>query len=204
MKEQISNSVKMEFPIPDKPDQVLVEQSQAGYSEAFGVLVKKYQRKVYEIAYRFTQNVDEASDLSQEIFVKAYRALSNFESSSTFYTWLYRIAHNAGIDYTRRRKTRPEHLFSDEFPNDQQLLHPRVTDRQVVSTAEASEIQDKIKQAIARLSPRQQQVFVLRYYQDLPLREIGDILGLRIGTVKAQLFNSIRKLRQLLADYVQI
>ena len=204
MKEQISNSVKMEFPIPDKPDQVLVEQSQAGYSEAFGVLVKKYQRKVYEIAYRFTQNVDEASDLSQEIFVKAYRALSNFESSSTFYTWLYRIAHNAGIDYTRRRKTRPEHLFSDEFPNDQQLLHPRVTDRQVVSTAEASEIQDKIKQAIARLSPRQQQVFVLRYYQDLPLREIGDILGLRIGTVKAQLFNSIRKLRQLLTDYVQI
>ena len=190
--------------MPDKPDQILVEQSQAGYSEAFGLLAKKYQRKVYEIAYRFTQNVDEASDLSQEIFVKAYRALSNFESSSTFYTWLYRIAHNAGIDYTRRRKTRPEHLFSDEFPNDQQLLHPQVTDRQVVSTAEASEIQDKIKQAIARLSPRQQQVFVLRYYQDLPLREIGEILGLRIGTVKAQLFNSIRKLRQLLTDYVQI
>ena len=204
MKEQISNSVKMEFPIPDKPDQVLVEQSQAGYSEAFGLLTKKYQRKVYEIAYRFTQNVDEASDLSQEIFVKAYRALSNFESSSTFYTWLYRIAHNAGIDYTRRRKTRPEHLFSDEFPNDQQLLHPQVTDRQVASTAEASEIQDQIKQAIAKLSPRQRQVFVLRYYQDLPLREIGEILGLRIGTVKAQLFNSIRKLRQLLADYVQI
>ena len=204
MKEQISNSVKMEFPIPDKPDQVLVEQSQAGYSEAFGLLAKKYQRKVYEIAYRFTQNVDEASDLSQEIFVKAYRALPNFESSSTFYTWLYRIAYNAGIDYTRRRKNRPEHLFSDEFPNDQQLLHPRVTDDQVVSTTEASEIQDQIKQAIAKLSPRQRQVFVLRYYQDLPLREIGEILGLRIGTVKAQLFNSIRKLRQLLTDYVQI
>ena len=203
MKEQISNSVKMEFPIPDKPDQVLVEQSQAGYSEAFGVLVKKYQRKVYEIAYRFTQNVDEASDLSQEVFIKAYRALPNFESSSKFYTWLYRIAYNAGIDYTRRRKNRPEHLFPDELPNDQQLLHPRVTDRQVASTAEASEIQDQIKQAIAKLAPRQQQVFVLRYYQDLPLREIGDILGLRIGTVKAQLFNSIRKLRQLLADYVQ-
>ena len=115
--------------MPDKPDQILVEQSQAGYSEAFGLLAKKYQRKVYEIAYRFTQNVDEASDLSQEIFVKAYRALPNFESSSTFYTWLYRIAYNAGIDYTRRRKTRPEHLFSDEFPNDQQLLHPRVTDQ---------------------------------------------------------------------------
>ena len=115
MKEQISNSVKMELSMPDKPDQILVEQSQAGYSEAFGLLAKKYQRKVYEIAYRFTQNVDEASDLSQEVFIKVYRALPNFESSSTFYTWLYRIAHNAGIDYTRRRKTRSEHLFSDEF-----------------------------------------------------------------------------------------
>jgi len=189
--------------MPDKPDQILVEQSQAGYSEAFGLLAKKYQRKVYEIAYRFTQNVDEASDLSQEVFIKAYRALPNFESSSKFYTWLYRIAYNAGIDYTRRRKNRPEHLFPDEFPNDQQLLHPRVTDDQIVSTTEASEIQDQIKQAIEKLPLRQQQVFVLRYYQDLPLREIGDILGLRIGTVKAQLFNSIRKLRQLLADYVQ-
>ena len=76
----------MEFPIPDKPDQVLVEQSQAGYSEAFGLLAKKYQREVYEIVYRFTQNVDEASDLSQEVFITAYRALPNFESSSKFHT----------------------------------------------------------------------------------------------------------------------
>ena len=83
------------------------------------------------------------------------------------------------------------------------ISHPRVTDDQVVSTTEASEIQDQIRQAIEKLPLRQRQVFVLRYYQDLPLREIGDILGLRIGTVKAQLFNSIRKLRQLLADYVQ-
>lgn len=83
------------------------------------------------------------------------------------------------------------------------ISHPQVTDDQVVSTTEASEIQDQIKQAIEKLPLRQRQVFVLRYYQDLPLREIGDILGLRIGTVKAQLFNSTRKLRQLLADYVQ-
>tara|TARA_B100001750_G_C15416663_1_gene550663 strand:+ start:828 stop:1136 length:309 start_codon:yes stop_codon:yes gene_type:complete len=97
-----------------------VEQRQAGYSEAFGLLAKKYQREVYEIAYRFTQNVDEASDLSQEVFITAYRALPNFESSSKFHTWLYRIAYNVGIDYTRRRKNRPEHLFPDEFPNDHQ------------------------------------------------------------------------------------
>ncbi|HIB98853.1 TPA: sigma-70 family RNA polymerase sigma factor [Candidatus Poribacteria bacterium] len=186
----------------EKTDLILVEQTQSGQLEAFGLLVKKYQQRVYNIAYRFTLNIDEANDLAQEIFLKAFRALPNFKSSSAFYTWLYRIAQNAGVDYMRRKRTRPEYLFPDEFPNDQQLSHPRVTDSQVVSTAEASEIQNQIKRAIVRLSPRQQQVFVLRYYQDLSLREIGEILGLRIGTVKAQLFNAIRKLRQLLADYV--
>ena len=84
MKEQISNSVKMELSMPDKPDQILVEQSQAGYSEAFGLLAKKYQRKVYEIAYRFTQNVDEASDLSQEVFIKAYRAYQTSKAHPSF------------------------------------------------------------------------------------------------------------------------
>ena len=188
----------------DRQDHILVEQSQAGYSEAFGLLVKKCQRKIYEIAYHFTRNVDEANDLAQEIFLKAFRALPNFESSATFYTWLYRIAHNAGIDYVRRKNNRPEYLFSNDFPTDESSIHPRVTNAQIVNKAEANEIQDQIKQAVTELSPRQQQVFILRYYQDLPLREIGEMMGLQIGTIKSHLFNALRNLRQLLADYVQV
>ena len=188
----------------DRQDHILVEQSQAGYSEAFGLLVKKYQRKIYEISYHFTHNVDEASDLSQEIFLKAYRSLPNFESSSTFYTWLYRIAHNAGIDHIRCKNNRPEYLFSNDFPTDESSIHPRVTNAQIVNKAEANEIQDQIKQAVTELSPRQQQVFILRYYQNLPLREIGEMMGLQIGTIKSHLFNALRNLRQLLADYVQV
>jgi len=195
---------KREMNMADRQDHILVEQSQAGYSEAFGLLVKKYQRKIYEISYHFTHNVDEANDLSQEIFLKAYRSLPNFESSSTFYTWLYRIAHNAGIDHIRRKNNRPEYLFSNDFPTDESSIHPRVTNAQIVNKAEANEIQDQIKQAVTELSPRQQQVFILRYYQDLPLREIGEMMGLQIGTIKSHLFNALRNLRQLLADYVQV
>jgi RNA polymerase sigma-70 factor (ECF subfamily) len=195
---------KREMNMADRQDHILVEQSQAGYSEAFGLLVKKYQRKIYEIAYHFTRNVDEANDLAQEIFLKAFRALPNFESSATFYIWLYRIAHNAGIDYVRRKNNRPEYLFSNDFPTDESSIHPRVTNAQIVNKAEANEIQDQIKQAVTELSPRQQQVFILRYYQNLPLREIGEMMGLQIGTIKSHLFNALRNLRQLLADYVQV
>ena len=100
----------------EKTDQLLVEQTQTGHLQAFGLLVKKYQRKIYQIAYQFTLNVDEADDLTQEIFLKAYRSLPKFESSSTFYTWLYRIAYNLGIDYTRKYKRRSVYLFFDDFP----------------------------------------------------------------------------------------
>ena len=188
----------------DKPDQLLVEQTQTGHLEAFGPLVKKYQRKIYEIAYHFTLNVDEANDLAQEIFLKAYRSLPNFKSSSAFYTWLYRIAYNTGIDYTRKYKRRSVYLFSDDFPSDDSPLHPRVTDSTITRLAEADETMAHIKQAVAELSPKQKQVFILRYYQHLPLREIGEIMELQTGTIKSHLFNAIRNLRQLLADYVQV
>ena len=188
----------------DEPaDQVLVEQAQSGDFEAFGQLVGRYQKRVYDIAYSFTRNTEEAYDLSQEIFLKAFRALNHFACKATFYTWLYRIARNAGVDYTRRKNNRPEYLFTKEFPPDESLLHPRVTDDLVVRVAEASEIDKEIKKAIAELSPRQQQVFVLRYYEDLPLSEIADILGLRVGSIKAHLFNAIRNLRKHLKPYVE-
>jgi len=183
-------------------DQSLVEKAQAGNFEAFGLLASKYKKRVYDIAYNFTRNTEEAYDLSQEIFLKAFRALKGFESKSSFYTWLYRIARNAGVDYTRRKNNRPEYLFPDDFPADESLLHPRVTNNSVVHPVEAAEIDNEIKKAISELSPRQQQVFVLRYYEDLPLSEIADILELKVGSIKAHLFNAIRNLRKHLEHYI--
>ena len=165
---------------------------------------KKYQRKIYQIAYQFTLNVDEADDLAQEIFLKAYRSLPKFESSSTFYTWLYRIAYNSGIDYTRKYKRRSVHLFLDDFPNDESRLHPRMTDSTVTRLAEVDETMTHIKRAVAELPAQQKQVFILRHYQHLPLKEIAELLSIKTGTVKAHLFYAIRNLQQLLADYVQV
>ena len=134
--------------------------------------------------------------------MKAFRALPNFESSSTFYTWLYRVAYNAGIDYTRKHQRRSVYLFSDDFPNEESLLHPRVTDSTDTRLAEVDETMVHIKQAVTELSPKQKQVFILRHYQHLPLKEIAELLGVKTGTVKAYLFNAIRNLRQQLADYI--
>ena len=184
-------------------DQQLVVRVQEGDKRAFDLLVLKYQHKVHAIVGRFVRDTDEVADVVQEAFIKAYRALPKFRGESQFYTWLYRIARNAGVDYTRRKNNRPEYLFTKEFPPDESLLHPRVTDDLVVRLAEASEIDKEIKKAIAELSPRQQQVFVLRYYEDLPLSEIADILGLRVGSIKAHLFNAIRNLRKHLKPYVE-
>ena len=85
------------------PDRFLIERVQSGDIAAFGELVQKYQKRIYELAYRFTHHPEDASDLSQEIFLRAFKALGKFESKSTFYTWIYQIAKNACIDYTRRR-----------------------------------------------------------------------------------------------------
>jgi len=86
------------------PDRLLVEKAQSGDTKAFDELVLKYQKRIHELALRFTKNPDDAFDLSQDVFVKVFRSLSKFKGNSTFYTWLYRIAQNAGIDYTRQRQ----------------------------------------------------------------------------------------------------
>ena len=101
----------MDIDLEKKTDQILVEQTQNGYPEVFVLLVKQYQRKIYQITSHFTSNIDSASDLTQEIFLKTYRSINEFNSLSTFHTWLYRIAYNSGLDYTRKRKKQSVYLF---------------------------------------------------------------------------------------------
>jgi RNA polymerase sigma-70 factor (ECF subfamily) len=184
-------------------DRFLVERVQSGDFSAFGELVQKYQKRIYELVYSFTHHPEDASDLCQEIFLKAFKALRKFESKSTFYTWLYRIARNACIDYTRRRTGRTDVPFVEEFPPDGSQCHPRYSEDLAVRRLEQIELGDEIKKAIEQLSPRQKQVFILRHYEGLALREIADILQLRIGSVKAHLFSATRKLRELLTPYLE-
>lgn len=185
------------------PDRYLVKKAQTGDTQAFGELVQKYQKRIYELAYNFTHHPEDAYDLSQEIFLKAFKAVKRFESKSTFYTWIYRIAKNACIDYTRRRGSHTNVSFTEEFPSDDFLFPPKCTEDVTIRCLEQAELGQKIRDAIQQLSPRQKQVFILRHYEGLALREIADVLHLRVGSVKAHLFSATRKLRELLAPYLE-
>ncbi|HIA64725.1 TPA: sigma-70 family RNA polymerase sigma factor [Candidatus Poribacteria bacterium] len=186
----------------DVPDHFFVQKVKSGDTEAFGELVRRYQKRIYELAYRFARHPEEAYDLSQEIFLKAFNALDRFRGSSGFYTWLYKIAQNTCIDYTRRKSTWSELPFSNDFPLDDSWLHPRTIDDFTTKSLEIQELSKEINSAINQLSSRQKQVFILRHYEGLALRDIADVLDLKVGSVKAHLFNAIRKLRIRLTPYI--
>lgn len=181
-------------------DYILVKKTQDGDSDAFGELVLKYQKRIYDIAYSFTHNVEDAYDLSQEIFLKAFKAIDRFQDNSAFYTWLYRIAKNAGIDYIRRQKRKNLMSFGDITAMNR--LCKEQPQNQPIHQVERDELNEQIKKSISKLPTRQKQVFVLKHYKELKLREIAETLGLSIGTVKAHHFNAVRRLRKNLSNYI--
>jgi RNA polymerase sigma-70 factor (ECF subfamily) len=184
-------------------DGFLVKKFKSGDKRAFDELVLKYQQRIYELAYNFTHHVDDAFDLSQEIFLRVFKALDNFKGESAFYTWLYRIAKNACIDYTRKRKRYQNVTLEDGILFDRQNWCKVVSNDMPDKHAERKELEIEISKAIEQLPPRQKQVFILRHYEGLALKEIAEKLGLRIGSVKAHLFNATHTLRKLLTPYVE-
>ena len=116
---------------------------------------------------------------------------------------MYKIGQNTCIDYTRRKSTWSELPFINDFPSDDSWLHPSTAHGSTTKFLENKELSHEINSAIDQLSPRQKQVFVLRHYEGLALRDIADVLDLKVGSVKAHLFNAIRKLRVRLTPYIQ-
>jgi len=178
----------------------LVESFQRGDVVAFELLVRKYQSKIYEIAYRHTRNAEDAYDLSQEVFERVFKSLGRFKGNSSFYTWLYRIAINACIDYGRKR-ARIQSVPIEEWAD----LTTSLDHRDDYSPADAIELQElerQIAQAINKLPPKQRTVFILKRQEGLSLEEIANILGRSVGTIKAHLFHATHKLMDLLKPYM--
>ena len=181
----------------------LVERFQNGEQEAFNELVIRYQGKIYNLVYKYVSNSETAKDLSQEIFIKAYRALPNFKRQSAFYSWLYRIAINLCIDFIRQQK-RGQTLSFEDLPtgsNDEVTLNdvnPLPPDQ--IETKELGQI---IGQAVQQLPPKQQHVFNLRYHDGLQLKEIAAQLDRSEGTIKAHLHHAHKRLRTLLIPYLK-
>lgn len=172
-------------------DTRLVHASLSGDSEAFGELVKKYDKLIYNTSYQLIGNPDDAFDVSQETFIKAYRSLGSFRGDSKFSTWLYKICQNAARDYIRskfRQKTVSLTAYDDDDTKEVQL---DIVDDDISSqpdrSLEREESRAAVREAIAKLSEDHKNVIVLRDIEGYSYEDISEILNLEIGTVKSRL-----------------
>ncbi len=174
-------------------DAGLIARAQAGDISAFEDLVRRYRNEVYALCFYFTRNREDAWDLSQEVFIKAWRALSRFRGDSSFKTWLMRIAANHSKDHLKKRRLQlTEYDDALQVPDSRDNRTPR-------SEAEAKEIGTAIDAAVRQLPPKLQMAFILREYQGLSYQEMAEVMACNMGTVMSRLFNARRRLQQILA-----
>jgi RNA polymerase sigma-70 factor (ECF subfamily) len=184
-------------------DDDLIREAQGGERTAFDALVRRYDQSVLRLALHMLGNEQDAQDVHQEAFIKAYRHLSNFRFECSFYTWLYRIVTNLCLDQLRRRKSRredPSTVF-DANGGEMDLMANISDDRAMANPARELErkiMGEQIKDALDKLTPRERTVFELKHYQGLKLRTIGEMLSTTEETAKNTLFRATRKLREQL------
>ena len=170
----------------------LVEACLAGQTNAFDVIVERHRRSVYQLCYRFVGNHEDASDLSQEVFLRAFRGLSRFRQQSSLSTWLYRIGVNVCLNRVSAKSLPSEPI------DDQQIVDVRApSPSERIMTEERAA---KVRAAIAQLPRKQQAALVLRVYHELSHQEIASMLGSSVGAVKANFFHALGNLRKLLGD----
>ena len=184
-------------------ERVLVQRLQSGEPAAFRELVDRYKRQVYHVAYDLSGNHHDAEDISQEVFIKAYRGIGGFRSSARLGSWLHRITMNAFIDSRRKKATRMVTLVNRNDDGDFDPLEAAGDDRiaDPEKTAASKKMAEHVDEALERLSEKERIVFVMRHYHDMSLKEISRSLDIAEGTVKSLLFRSIRKLREYLSFY---
>ncbi|MDQ6802231.1 MAG: sigma-70 family RNA polymerase sigma factor [Acidobacteriota bacterium] len=182
-------------------DSELIARTLGGDGGAFGLLVDRFQRKIYRVAYAIVRNEVEADTIAQDTFIQAYTHLAKFQGRSEFETWLTRIAINRSRDSLRRRRF--VSLFTtDEDGQPEGWIEP-VDDRpDPEREIMAHQLRTAIEKAERMLSTQQKVIFRLRHYEDRSLEEIAVLLGLRSGTVRAHLFRAIHKIRKELAEWV--
>ena len=174
-------------------DRALVQAALAGSRDAFDELVRRHQRQVYQLCYRFTGNHEDASDLAQDVFVRAFKGLRTFKGDAAFATWLYRIGVNVCLNRVGSRSTAKTIALDGADRPDSRAERPDVALLRAERAAE-------VRTAIAQLPPKQRAAVILRVYHELPHDEIAEILDSSVGAVKANFFHALAKLRKLLQD----
>ena len=185
-------------------DEVLVRRTQRGDSAAFDVLVERYKERLYATVYHMTSNHEDANDLVQDTFIKAFKSLNSFRGQSSFYTWVYRIAVNRTINFVKRRKNRNQYSLDDldsSIQTDPDLVEmmSHVTPRREVALME---LHERLNEALQKLSEPHRVVVTMHDIQGMTHADIAKVIGCSEGTVRSRLFYARQQLQGLLGDYL--
>jgi RNA polymerase sigma-70 factor (ECF subfamily) len=183
-------------------DHELVRATLDGDATAYRCLVERYQGRIYSVVFGMVRNPEDARELSQDAFVKAYKNLSRFRLESSFYTWLCRIAMNVSIDHLRRQKLRRTEAFEEGIASRDgtgviSLAHHREDPRR---NLERKRLRERIIAEVEKLPDDQRQVIILREIDGLPYKDIADIMGIPEGTVMSRLYYARKKLQSALKE----
>ncbi|MFW6108543.1 MAG: RNA polymerase sigma factor [bacterium] len=192
------------MPQAHPPDEELVAQARRGDDAAFGALVRRHQDGLFNGICRMVGRREDAEDLAQEVFVKAYRHIARFEGRSSFYTWVYSIAVNVVISHRRKQSTRRRQstVSLDAIVGDDGPFEVMDDAAGPDRVSQQHEVGERIEQAIAQLEDDQRDIVVLRDIEGFSYEEIGELLGLPQGTVKSRLHRARLALREQLEDLV--
>lgn len=176
----------------------IIAEAQQGKESAFAQLVELHQKKVYNLAYRMTGNHEDAMDVSQEAFLKAWKALPNFKGDSSFSTWMYRLTTNAAIDFLRKQK--PKDSLTSTYEADEEGTELQIPDTSISPETALmhKELGEFIQEGMSKLPSHQKEVLILREMEGLSYQEISSTLAVDLGTVKSRIARARTTLRSFL------
>lgn len=181
-------------------DEDLALALKGGSDAAFEEIVRRYQGRVYAVAYRITTNREDALDVTQEALLKVYQKIDSWQPTGGFLPWMLRLTSNQAIDHLRRVKRKRHQELDESALNEYALENEESGEENTAKTVWAKEIAERVDEALVVLSPTQRAVFVMRHYEGLALNDIAESLNCTVGSVKVHLFRAMRKLQKALQD----
>jgi RNA polymerase sigma-70 factor (ECF subfamily) len=188
---------------PDTSDALLIERARSGDLESFNLLVARHERAVFAVAVRYMRSRERAEDVTQDVFLRAYRSLETFrnEAGEGFRTWLLRIAANRALDTLRAQARRPADSLDARLDDEEQPWEPEARDESALDFTMRDEVGRQLELALGQIHPDQRLAVVLSDIHGLPYEEIAEITGVALGTVKSRINRGRARLREvLLAD----
>ena len=186
-------------------DAAIVSRARAGDTDAFRELVERHSRSLFRLAFRMTGNQQDAEDVVQESFLRAYRQLASFDDRASFGTWMYRIASNCSLDLVRARKRRNDRTVpTDDDRAEDPMAQLPSSDPTPERIALSGEVRQRVADAMEELSPTERTAFVLRHFEGMRMEEVGRVRECQPGAAKHSVFRAVQKLRRALDPLVSV